>query len=285
MTNIAELIERCAGTTMDAAGRAARVISEAQAIDIARTSRCDVYAVYHQAMARDVWPERYLRNRASLTLADQIRLLETSAGVVGAGGLGGQVILQLARIGVGHLRIIDDDVFEETNLNRQVLSSRHVLGKSKAAVAGERVDDVNPGVRVTVIKDRLTEKTAENILEGLDIVVDALDTIKDRLLLSDTARHLDIPMVHGAVAGFEGRVMTFFPEDPGVDVLYGQERNPDEAGPAAEALMGTPAFAPAVVATLQAVEVVKIALGKGEPLRHSMQYIDLLRGHYQRFRF
>ena len=141
---------------------------------------------------------------------------------MGAGGLGGQVIVLLARLGVGTLVVVDCDLFDETNLNRQALCVEETLGEPKARAAAEAVAAINPGVHVIPHQVRLTADVIDGILAGSDVVVDGLDNVPDRLLMQEAAGRLGIPMVHGALAGFEGRIMTVLPGDAGVKQLYGE---------------------------------------------------------------
>jgi molybdopterin/thiamine biosynthesis adenylyltransferase len=216
-------------------------------------------------------PERYLRNVGTIGAAGQARLLAARVAVVGAGGLGGTVIELLARYGVGYLRIIDGDTFAAHNLNRQLLATESSLGESKAAAAAARVARVNADVAVDAVPHMLDTANAAALLTGMDVIVDALDTIGDRLLLGRTARHLAIPLVHGAVAGFTGQVTTLLPGDPGLERIYHPPVGPSRG---VETILGTPAATPAVVAALQAQEVVKLLTGVGQPLSRKLLYID-----------
>jgi molybdopterin/thiamine biosynthesis adenylyltransferase len=203
---------------------------------------------------------------------------------VGAGGLGGQVVLLLARVGVGTLVVADCDIFDETNLNRQALCVEESLGEPKARVAAQAVAAINPGIRVISHQLRLTADVIDGVLAGCDVVVDGLDNAPDRLLLQEAAGRLGIPMVHGALAGFEGRVMTVFPGDAGVKQLYGEAAS--GAGPdRPEALLGVPAVTAALIGTLQAMEVLKILLKRGSVFRNVMAYCDLENGRLEMFRF
>ncbi len=224
-----------------------------------------LHEIYREALRLGVYPYRYIRNMDILSAAEQLRLAESRVAVVGAGGLGGQVILLLARVGVGTLVVVDCDLFDETNLNRQALCVEETLGEPKARAAAEAVAAINPGVRVIPHQVRLNADVIDGILAGCDVVVDGLDNVPDRLLLQDAAGRLGIPMVHGALAGFEGRIMTVFPGDAGVKQLYGEAASgADPERP--EAVLGVPAVTAALIGTFQAMEVLKILLKRGEPL-------------------
>ncbi|MGB9723511.1 MAG: HesA/MoeB/ThiF family protein [Chloroflexia bacterium] len=233
-----------------------------------------------QALDAGLLPERYLRNLGLFGREGQRRLLERCVAVVGCGGLGGHVIEGLARSGVGRLIVIDGDRFVPHNLNRQILGTLDTLGRPKAEVAAERVVRVNPAVEVVVWTVAATEENLPDLLAGADVVVDALDTPRDRLRLQAAAARLGLPLVHGAIAGFIGQVTTVFPGDEALSLLYGRERVPDHG---AEFFLGTPAPTPALVAAFQVAEVLKLLLGRGELLHRRLLYIDLEAGTVETF--
>lgn len=226
------------------------------------------------ALEAGVVPIRYLRNMGVLGLEGQWRLLRSCVGICGLGGLGGFVVELLARLGIGRLVLVDGDVFTEHNLNRQFLCTQESLGAYKVEVSVKRVREVNPSVEVTAY--RLFFQGQEDIFRGTDVVVDALDHIPPRLALQNHCAALGIPLVHGAIAGLSGQVMTVFPGDRGLAALY-----PPGAERGVEQEMGNPAFTPAVVASLQAAEVVKVLCGKGEPVRNGFLFVDLEEGRFE----
>ncbi len=272
-------------TTTDQAGRSVRCLREEQALEIARRHHGTLRGVYRETLKNNIIPYRYVRNRTILSAKEQLRLLESDVAVVGAGGLGGLVLEILARTGIGRIIVVDDDILEETNLNRQVLSSKDTLGQSKTETGASRVRAVNPAVDMALYRKKINEDNGKELLAGAAVIVDALDTIGDRLALEKTARALNIPLVHGAVAGFEGHVMTVFPEDQGLVLLYGETSLPESEKQNAEAVLGVPAATPFVIAALQAMEVVKIILQRGDPLRNRMLHADLETGRFSEFSF
>lgn len=272
-------------TTTDQAGRSVRCLREEQALEIARRHHGTLRGVYRETLKNNIIPYRYVRNRTILSAKEQLRLLESDVAVVGAGGLGGLVLEILARTGIGRIIVVDDDILEETNLNRQVLSSKDTLGQSKTETGASRVRAVNPAVDMALYRKKINEDNGKELLAGAAVIVDALDTIGDRLALERTARALNIPLVHGAVAGFEGHVMTVFPEDQGLVLLYGETSLPESEKQNAEAVLGVPAATPFVIAALQAMEVVKIILQRGDPLRNRMLHADLETGRFNEFSF
>ena len=201
---------------------------------------------------------RYLRNHDAISEAEQAILAQKRVLVVGCGGLGGYVIECLARIGVGYLRVVDGDVFDETNLNRQLLSSNMNLGRPKTLAAQQRVMAVNPLVEVEAFQTLLTDENAVQLLEGCDVAVDALDNIPSRLVLQQAARSAGIPLVHGAVAGWIGQVCVVQPGQDLLNSLY--PASTDTQGEEQET--GTLSFTAALTASWQAAETVKLLLGK-----------------------
>jgi molybdopterin-synthase adenylyltransferase len=283
-SDIQDRIRERSRRIIDPAGREADILEDSAACEIAWQAGLGLGEIYCEALRLGVYPYRYIRNKDILSGADQLTLAESRVAVVGAGGLGGQVILLLARVGVGTLVVVDCDRFDETNLNRQALCFEETLGEPKARVAAEAVAEINPGVRVIPHPVRLNVDVIDGILAGCDVVVDGLDNVPDRLLLQDAAGRLGIPMVHGALAGFEGRVMTVFPGDAGVKQLYGEASSgADPERP--EAVLGVPAMTAALIGTFQAMEVLKILLKRGSLFRNAMAYADLENGRFELFRF
>jgi len=282
--DIQDRIRERAMKITDPAGREAEILEDRAAREIAWQSGVALHEIYREALKLGVYPYRYIRNVDILSAAEQLRLAESRVAVVGAGGLGGQVIVLLARLGVGTLVVVDCDDFDETNLNRQVLCSAETLGEPKARAAVEAVASINPGIRVIPHTVRIDAGVIDGILAGSDVVVDGLDNAPDRLLLQDAAARLGIPMVHGALAGFEGRIMTVLPGDAGVKPLYGETA--DRADPdRPEAVLGVPAVTAALIGTFQAMEVLKILLRRGSLFRNTMAYVDLENGRLDTFRF
>ena len=262
-------------TILDQAGRDRTIIKEQQATDISVEHNVSLHDIYLTALKKKILPYRYIRNLESITIDEQLKLLKSRISVIGAGGLGGQVITLLVRLGVGNLVVIDHDVFDETNLNRQALSSVDVIGKSKAETAKEIAGRINPAVNVTAFHARLDSSNADEILTGSDVIVDALDNVSDRFTLEDFVKNLGIPLIHGAVAGFEGQLMTIFPDDAGMENIYGKRTNstPPEKSPVS--ILGVPAVTPAIIASYQVIEAVKIILKKDNILRNMLVYMDL----------
>ena len=218
---------------------------------------------------------RYLRNIGTLTESENIELFSKRVCVVGCGGLGGYIIESLGRTGVGNITAIDDDVFEESNLNRQILSEVSLLGSSKAKAAKLRMQKVNPNVNVEAIAIRLNEENSQDLLRGHDVVVDALDSISTRRILQKSCEELGIPLVHGAIGGWFGQVTVIMPGDRVLDKLY-----PASIDKGIETKLGNPSFTPAIVGSIQACETIKLLTKKGELLHHKVLSIDLFHQDY-----
>lgn len=226
------------------------------------------------ALANGIVPERYIRNMKMMTSGDQVKLLEATVSVVGLGGLGGHVAEMLARLGIGRLNLIDGDVFEDSNLNRQATSRVDNIGRPKADAARERVLEINPGITVETRRLFLEEANAPELVRGSDVVVDCLDNLKSRYHLAAACRKAAAPLVVAAVAGLAGQVTVFFPEDGGFESLYGAPGQMSEKG--VEIRLGNLAPVVGLIASIECAEVVKILLNRGTLLRNRMLLVDLM---------
>jgi molybdopterin/thiamine biosynthesis adenylyltransferase len=215
-------------------------------------------------------PARYKRNYKTFSVEDQYRLFKSAVAVVGCGGLGGYLIEGLARLGVGTIKAIDPDVFEEHNLNRQLLSNLDNLGTSKAMAALQRLSSINPATRLIPINAAFSKDSADEILSDVQVVADALDSIHTRLVLIEECKRHGIPLVHGSIGGWYGQVSVQYPEDHTLKDLF--EGRGDKG---IEAELGNPSFTPAMIASIEAAEVCKVLLGITSPLRGNLLVIDL----------
>ncbi len=253
-----------------------RVIGLEQIALLALESGAPINLLEQRCLQVEIVPSRYLRNLGTLGYDGQLRLLRSRVAVLGLGGLGGLITELLARMGVGRLILADGDVFSEDNLNRQVLSSEGNLRRRKAEVAEERVRELNAGVDAIGVTEHLTAPAMAKLLAGVDVAIDAMDSIASRYELQAACAEVGVPMVHGAIAGHVGQVMTVLPGDTGLDILYGEAR-----GHGLEAATGNPATTPALVAALEVQEAVKILTGIGEPLRHGFLFLDVEHNTYE----
>lgn len=231
------------------------------------------------ALQNEIIPARYSRNITSIGPIDQIQLLGSAVAVVGIGGLGGWLSEMLARIGVGMLRLIDGDRFEDSNLNRQLFSDEGQLARSKTEVAVERLSNVNSSITVDDRSVVLTEENGPELLSGCDVIADCLDSIRTRFVLENAARALAVPLVSAAVAGRSGQVGTILRGDPGFTAIYGEPAEAPEHGEESE--LGNLPFAVALLASLQCAEIIRILLGKPGLYRRSLLYVDLEDGTFQ----
>ncbi len=225
------------------------------------------------ALEHDIVPERYCRNQTSLSNRDQRKLLQSHVAVIGLGGLGGTVTEILARIGVGRLTLIDGDCFDESNLNRQILSSPANLGKAKADIAGQRVNDINPAVNTYPVAAFFSSENGKGLLQGVNLVVDCLDTISDRFVVEAICKTLSLPMVSAAIGGSSGQATVIFPCDPGLRQVYGPPHKTPPKG--IEATIGTLPFAAVYIAAVECAEVVTILLGKSPELQNRLFLADV----------
>jgi len=225
------------------------------------------------ALQNNIIPERYQRNLGVISPSEQVKLLQSKVTIIGAGGLGGTVLELLARMGIGKLIIADKDLIVDSNLNRQILSTENNLGQSKTKFAVKRVKEINSSIEIAGNSVFINSDNVEKIIEGAEVVVDALDNLPSRFVLQKACRDLKIPLVHGAIAGFNGQLTTIFPEDKGLELIYGSDRDLPEHG--SEAELGAPTVTPALIASLEAQEVVKILLKRGKLFRNRLLYLDI----------
>ena len=206
----------------------------------------------------------------------QQKLLDAKILLIGAGGLGSPASLYLAAAGVGTLGIVDDDVVDDTNLQRQIVHNEERLGASKAESAKETIEALNPDVTVRTFKERLTSENVDRILgEGWDVIVDGADNFPTRYLLNDASIWHGIPVVHGSIFRFEGQTTVFKPHaGPCYRCLFPQPPPPELAPSCAEG--GVLGVLPGIVGSLQASEALKLVLGIGDSLVGRLLLFDAL---------
>ena len=206
----------------------------------------------------------------------QLALLESRVLLIGAGGLGSPASLYLAAAGVGKLGIVDADVVDETNLQRQIVHSTARLGEPKVASAKETIEALNPDVEVKAYPERLTSENVDRILaDGWDVIVDGADNFPTRYLVNDASVWHGIPVVHGSIFRFEGQATVFSPgAGPCYRCLFPQPPPPELAPSCAEG--GVLGVLPGVIGSLQANEALKLVLGIGEPLVGRLLLFDAL---------
>ena len=205
----------------------------------------------------------------------QLMLLGSKVLVVGAGGLGSPAALYLAAAGVGTIGVVDDDVVDASNLQRQVLHNIDRVGMPKVDSARETLAALNPDVKVETHRERLSASNALRIMSDYDVVVDGGDNFPTRYLVNDVSLHAGVPVVHGSIFRFEGQVSVFEPWDgPCYRCLHREPPPPELAPSCAEA--GVLGVLPGVVGSIQAMEAIKLLLGIGETLTGRLMVYDAL---------
>src|SRR5437588_3276313 len=248
-------------TTDSIAARAARVNLSPQ--EVARYSR-------HLIM-----PE--------VALEGQKRLKASSVLLIGAGGLGSPLGLYLAASGVGRIGLVDFDVVDFSNLQRQILHGTPDVGRPKLQSARDRLQAINPGVRIDLYETRLTSANALSIFEPYDIIIDGTDNFPTRYLVNDACVLLGKPNVYGSIFRFDGQASVFHPpQGPCYRCLYPEPPPPGEVPSCAEG--GVLGILPGLIGCIQATEAVKLLLGKGEPLIGRLLLYDALQMTFQEFK-
>ena len=215
---------------------------------------------------------RYLRNVPALTREECALLRTKKIAVIGCGGLGGHLIDLLARLGIGSILAVDGDIFDASNLNRQLLSQVSLLGTEKARAAADRVRMVNPDVKVRSETVFLDESNALSLITGCDVVLDALDNIPSRKILSAACEKANIPYIYGAIQGWVAQAGIFMPGDRLIDTLY-----PEEIEIRDKSVLS---FTPALCASMQASLCVKLLAGR--PVETgTVYYFDLLNQEFE----
>jgi sulfur-carrier protein adenylyltransferase/sulfurtransferase len=212
--------------------------------------------------------------------AGQLALLQSKVLLIGAGGLGSPASLYLAAAGVGRLGIVDADVVDESNLQRQIVHSTERLGEAKVDSAKRTLEALNPDVEVVAYKERMTSENVERILaDGWDVIVDGADNFPTRYLVNDASVWRDIPVVHGSIYRFEGQVTVLKPGDgPCYRCLFPAPPPPELAPSCAEG--GVLGVLPGIIGSLQASEALKLVLGIGEPLIGRLLLFDALTAEF-----
>jgi molybdopterin/thiamine biosynthesis adenylyltransferase len=216
--------------------------------------------------------ERYKRNLLLPELGEegQEKLLKSRVLIIGAGGLGSPVALYLAAAGVGTLGIVDSDCLDLSNLQRQILHTTADVGRHKVDSAREHINALNPDVKVVTYYTYFNKDTADQIIAGYDIVVDATDNSQSKFFINDVCVAAGKPLVHGAINQFSGNVMTILPGTANYRDLF--DKQPQN--PASSATYGLLGAIPGIIGTIQATEVLKFLIGTGELLTNQILHID-----------
>lgn len=215
-------------------------------------------------------PDFFTRNKGSITRAQQFQLRSATVSVIGCGGLGGFVIEELARLGIGSLRICDPDKFSASNINRQLYAQNATIGQYKAAVAAERVRLIHGQTTVLPLTTRFQE-TGEQLFADTEVVVDCLDNPESRRELAEQCSQYKTPLVHGAVQQWYGQVGVQLAGETLMQDLYGSHSDEETTAPSVlSCTVG-------LVASTQVAETCKLLLGMDSPLHNTWMSIDLRR--------
>jgi sulfur-carrier protein adenylyltransferase/sulfurtransferase len=232
-------------------------------------------------LPRTLQPEQRARYSRHLLIPEvgeegQLKLLDSRVLLVGAGGLGSPASLYLAAAGVGRLGIVDADVVDASNLQRQIVHSTESLGEPKVESARSAIQALNPDVEVVPYRERLTSENIDRILvDGWDVIVDGADNFPTRYLVNDASVWHGVPVVHGSIYRFEGQVTVFKPnEGPCYRCLFPTPPPPELAPSCAEG--GVLGVLPGIIGSLQANEALKLALDVGDPLVGRLLLFDAL---------
>ena len=218
---------------------------------------------------------RQKRNIPALSEAECTLLREKTVAVIGCGGLGGYLIEHLARLGVGTIRCVDGDVFEESNLNRQLLCTVSQLGTSKAQAAADRIRAIDPQIQVKAYPVFMDAANARELIKGCDAVLDALDSIAARKLLAQACKAEKIPYIYGAVSGWTAQAAICMPSEDFMEKLY-----PEEAVSENKSVLS---FTPSLCASIQTALCVKLLTGR--PVQTGVLcYADLLYDEYEQMK-
>ena len=211
------------------------------------------------------------KNMDFFTVSQDEKIRQTKVAVIGAGALGQMAAHQLVRSGFEQLILVDGDVLEYSNFNRQLYALYSTLNQSKTEVLKRQLLDIHPQIDIKSYETFLDEKNGKELISGADIVVDCVDDIETKVYLEKLADELNIPLVHGAVEGWYGQVTTVLPGDRVLEQLYMHRKKQQVS-----ALMPTVS----AVAALQVGEVLKLATGKGELLHRNVMFVDMLNSDF-----
>lgn len=211
--------------------------------------------------------EIFSRNIPAISPEEQELLWDKRVLIAGCGGLGGYAVEYLTRLGIGNLTLADGDVFERTNLNRQLLSTQRDMGQSKADVAERRALSINPSAKINAVAHRLTEENIDSILSGIDLVIDAFDNVGSRFMMEEACSKAGIPLVHGAVWGWRAQIMTVTPGSGSLRSLYKNN--------AAASDKSTLSFVVGLCSAIQISEAVKLLCGRRGDLEDKVLALDM----------
>ena len=212
------------------------------------------------------------RQMSIVTRSEQQRFKDAKITVIGCGGIGGETIEMLARMGIGNLVLVDKDAFDLSNLNRQTLASLSDLGLDKSAVAAEKVRLINPYVNVDIFNEHVDQENIDKIIGDSDIVIDALDNVLTRVIVSRKAKEKGIPYIHGAIHGTQGQITVFLPNTKSYEEMFNlpsidKELTEEVINDLKNVTSGVPPVigpTPNIIGCIEAFEAYKIITGIGK---------------------
>lgn len=268
LPSLPELIQTGARQRMLPTGEQGSVIALKDVASISAALAIPGWQVEAEALGMCVIPERYLRNMNAVSRLMQKRLLQSRIAQVGLGGLGGILLELFARSGIGRIWAADGDQFEESNLNRQLLSTPENLGTLKSEAARRHCENLNPSVEITTSNEFLTTATLPSFVASGEVVVDALGGLDTRAALQKAATQNNVPLVTGALAGWTGYASVVMPGESGPSDIMGIDN-------AAEETLGCPASSVTFFASLMATEAINIMTSGKSSLAGKMLVVDL----------
>lgn len=221
--------------------------------------------------------KRYEKNTGIISDETYKNLKRMNILIIGAGGLGGYLANSLARIGVKSITIVDYDVFDQSNLNRQLFSTSKNIGESKVEVLKDELLQINPDLKIKTLSCKYDESFNKSHFKNIDFCFDAVDNIEARLTLERDCSYHNIPLIHGAIAGWYGQFGIVMPN---TNILHDIYKN-QIVGQGIEKILKSPTFIPPIVANMMVVEFIKLISNSEEALINKVFYIDLLTHSYQ----
>lgn len=218
---------------------------------------------------------QYSRNMGIMNDFELEKFKKTKALIVGVGGLGGYIASSLARIGVNSITIVDFDKFDDSNLNRQIFATLKTIDKNKVEIVKQELLNINPDLNITAVNSKLDELFDQTYFKDIDIVFDAVDNIKSKVLIEKFCSKFNIPLIHGAIAGWYGQFGIIMPGSNILSEIYKDKQK------GIESVLMSPTFTPGIVGNMMISEFVKFILQKEEALINKILYIDLLDHEYR----
>ncbi len=211
----------------------------------------------------------------TLIISEKEKIENTHIAILGLGGLGGYILEYALRLGFKHISIIDYDIIEESNLNRQILSSEKNIGNKKIDVAIKRAESINSKATINYFHEKFDESNSYKILKNIDIAFDGFDNLESRIIAVESCEKLNIPFIYGSVYSFYGMVSTIMPKNNTLEIIY-KNYNAKKY----ETQNETVSFLPPLVASIQMSEATKLILGKGDIFENKIFTINTLENKY-----